>query len=113
MQVSDSNRIYDKYSNEMVKKINAFKFKLDVDAERKRDLKESSELDRTLRTNHKLMFFDFLFLIFWSIADDFHRVMSGECNIEKLCLKCLKVPKGNNKEEHPFFIGSLCKECSV
>ncbi|XP_018313252.1 DNA methyltransferase 3 isoform X2 [Mycetomoellerius zeteki] len=84
LQVSDSNRIYDKYSEEMIKKINEFKFKSDVDAERKRDIKASN---------------------------DFRRVTSGDCDLEKLCLKCLKVPKGR-KEEHPFFVGSLCKECS-
>nr|ASM42032.1 Dnmt3b [Pogonomyrmex barbatus] len=84
LQVSDSNKVYDKYSDEIVKKINEFKFKSDVDDERKRDIKAS---------------------------DDLRRVMSGECEVEKLCLKCLKVPKGR-KDEHPFFIGSLCKECS-
>ncbi|XP_071643314.1 DNA methyltransferase 3 isoform X2 [Temnothorax longispinosus] len=84
LQVSDSNKVYDKYSDMMIKKINEFKFKSDVDAERKRDIKAS---------------------------DDFRRAMSGECDIEKLCLKCLTIPKGK-KEEHPFFTGSLCKECS-
>lgn len=44
LQVSDSNRIYDKYSDEIVKKINELKFKSDVDAERKRDIKMSGEL---------------------------------------------------------------------
>ncbi|TGZ50747.1 DNA (Cytosine-5)-methyltransferase 3B, partial [Temnothorax longispinosus] len=84
LQVSDSNKVYDKYSDMMIKKINEFKFKSDVDAERKRDIKAS---------------------------DDFRRAMSGECDIEKLCLKCLTIPKGK-KEEHPFFTGALCKECS-
>ncbi|XP_011707925.1 PREDICTED: uncharacterized protein LOC105462763 isoform X2 [Wasmannia auropunctata] len=84
LQVSESNRIYDKYSNEIIKKINEFKFKSDVDAERKRDIKAS---------------------------DDLRRIMSRECDMEKLCLKCLKIPKGR-KEEHPFFVGSLCKDCS-
>ncbi|XP_011876208.1 PREDICTED: uncharacterized protein LOC105566647 isoform X2 [Vollenhovia emeryi] len=84
LQVSDSNRIYDKYSDEIIKKINEFKFKSDVDAERKRDIKASNDL---------------------------RRVTSGESNIEKLCLKCLKISKGR-KEEHPFFEGALCKECS-
>ncbi|KYM83238.1 DNA (cytosine-5)-methyltransferase 3B [Atta colombica] len=84
LQVSDSNRIYDKYSKEMVKKINEFKFKSDIGAERKRDIKASN---------------------------DFRRIVSGDCDLENLCLKCLKVPKGK-KEEHPFFVGSLCKECS-
>ncbi|KAG5311145.1 DNM3B methyltransferase, partial [Acromyrmex insinuator] len=84
LQVSDSNRIYDKYSKEMVKKINEFKFKSDIDVERKRDIKASN---------------------------DFRRIVSGDCDLENLCLKCLKVPKGR-KEVHPFFVGSLCKKCS-
>ncbi|XP_028049660.1 uncharacterized protein LOC105830581 isoform X2 [Monomorium pharaonis] len=84
LQVSDSNRIYDKYSSEIVKRINEFKFKSDVDAERKRDIKASNDL---------------------------RRAMSGDCEMETLCLRCLKVPKGK-REEHPFFIGSLCKKCS-
>ncbi|KAG5341150.1 DNM3B methyltransferase, partial [Acromyrmex charruanus] len=84
LQVSDSNRIYDKYSKEMVKKINEFKFKSDIGAERKRDIKASN---------------------------DFRRIVSGDCDLENLCLKCLKIPKGR-KEEHPFFVGSLCKKCS-
>lgn len=45
-------------------------------------------------------------------ADALRRVISGECSVEKLCLKCLRFPK-DEMEEHPFFIGSLCKECSV
>lgn len=111
MQVSDSNRIYDKYSNEIVKKINELKFKSDVDDERKRDIKASGKYNvykSQIGCSLTLIFY----LIFLSTADDFGRVMSGECDIEKLCLKCLKVPKGR-KEEHPFFTGSLCKECSV
>ncbi|XP_070517519.1 DNA methyltransferase 3 isoform X1 [Cardiocondyla obscurior] len=84
LQVSDTNRIYDKYSDEIIKKINELKFKSDVDAERKRDIKASS---------------------------DFRRVTSGEGDMKQLCLKCLTIPKGK-KEEHPFFVGSLCKECS-
>ncbi|XP_029165493.1 uncharacterized protein LOC114936461 isoform X2 [Nylanderia fulva] len=83
-QVSDSNKIYDKYSDEIVKKINEFKSKPDIDDERKKDIKTSDAL---------------------------RRVISGECKIEKLCLKCLRFPK-DRMEEHPFFIGSLCKECS-
>ncbi|EFN74862.1 DNA (cytosine-5)-methyltransferase 3A [Camponotus floridanus] len=84
LQVSDSNKIYDKYSDEIVKKINEFKSKPNVDAERKNDIKTSDAL---------------------------HRVISGECTVEKLCLKCLRFSK-DKMEEHPFFIGSLCKECS-
>ncbi|KAL6437030.1 hypothetical protein ACFW04_004973 [Cataglyphis niger] len=84
LQVSDSNKIYDKYSDEIVKKINEFKSKPNVDAERKNDIKTSDAL---------------------------RRVISGECAVEKLCLKCLRFPK-DEMEEHPFFIGSLCKECS-
>jgi len=46
------------------------------------------------------------------ILDTLRRVISGEVSVEKLCLKCLEFTKGKI-EEHPFFIGSLCKECSV
>lgn len=38
--------------------------------------------------------------------------MLGELPVEKICLKCLKFSK-DVMEEHPFLIGSLCKECSV
>lgn len=48
LQVSDSNKIYDKYSDEIVKKINEFKFKPNVDAERKNDIKTSGKLDYTM-----------------------------------------------------------------
>lgn len=46
------------------------------------------------------------------ISDALRRVKSGELDMEKICLKCLKLPK-NKTEQHPFFVGSLCKECSV
>jgi len=46
------------------------------------------------------------------ISDALRRVISGESTMEKLCLKCLKFSK-NKMEQHPFFVGSLCKECSV
>ncbi|XP_072746851.1 DNA methyltransferase 3 isoform X3 [Anoplolepis gracilipes] len=84
LQVSDSNKIYDKYSAEITKKINEIKSKPDVDAVRKKNIKTSDALCR---------------------------VISGECAVEKLCLKCLTFPK-DEIEEHPFFIGSLCKDCS-
>jgi len=108
--ISDSNKIYDKYSAKIIEKINELKFKSDVDAERKRNIKASGESD-TIHINYKLMLLniDFLFL---SIADDFRRALSGECEIKNLCLKCLKFPT-RKQEKHPFFIGSLCKECSV
>lgn len=48
LQVSDSNKIYDKYSDEIVKKINEFKSKPNVDAERKSDIKTSGKLDYSM-----------------------------------------------------------------
>jgi len=51
LQISDSNRIYDKYSDKIVNKINEFKFKSDVDAERKREIKASGKLDYTMCIN--------------------------------------------------------------
>ncbi|EZA48382.1 DNA (cytosine-5)-methyltransferase 3A [Ooceraea biroi] len=84
LQVSESNKIYDKYSDEIIKKINEFRSKPTVDDERKSDIKESDAL---------------------------RSVISGESTMEKLCLKCLKFSK-SKMEQHPFFVGSLCKECS-
>lgn len=46
LQVSDSNKIYDKYSDEINKKINTFKAKPDIDDDRKDDIEESGELVR-------------------------------------------------------------------
>jgi len=64
---------------------------------------------------YSCVYYSFLLLNFFTyilIADALHRVISGECAVEKLCLKCLRFSK-DEMEEHPFFIGSLCKECSV
>lgn len=41
LQVSESNKVYDKYSDEIIKKINELKSKQDVDCKRKDDIKES------------------------------------------------------------------------
>jgi len=43
LQVSESSKIYDKYSDEIIKKINEFRSKPTVDDERKSDIKESGE----------------------------------------------------------------------
>jgi len=43
LQVSESSKIYDKYSDEIIKKINEFRSKPTVDDERKGDIKESGE----------------------------------------------------------------------
>lgn len=43
LQVSESSKIYDKYSEEIIKKINEFRSKPSVDDERKSDIKESGE----------------------------------------------------------------------
>lgn len=37
---------------------------------------------------------------------------AGEVAVEKICLRCLKFSK-SKMDEHPFFEGSLCRECSV
>ncbi|XP_067209119.1 uncharacterized protein [Linepithema humile] len=84
LQVSDSNKIYDKYSDEINKRMNEFKAKPDINNDRRNDIKESDAL---------------------------RRVISGEVSVNKLCLKCLEFTK-NKMEDHPFFVGSLCKECS-
>jgi len=51
LQVSDSNKIYDKYSDEINKKINQFKAKPDIDDDRKTDIKESGELNCVMHVN--------------------------------------------------------------
>lgn len=114
LQVSDSNKIYDKYSDEIVKKINEFKSKPNVDAERKSDIKTSGELDYAMHicAYYRLALSNTKLFIHILTADALRRVISGECAMEKLCLKCLRFPK-DGMEEHPFFIGALCKECSV
>lgn len=43
LQVSESSKIYDKYSDEIIRRINEFKSKPTVDNERKGDIKESGE----------------------------------------------------------------------
>lgn len=116
MQVSDSNKIYDKYSAEITKKINEIKSKPDVDAVRKKNIKTSGKLDYAMHiiscTYYKLAVSNIKLFIRILTADALCRVISGECAVEKLCLKCLTFPK-DEIEEHPFFIGSLCKDCSV
>ncbi|XP_011138454.1 uncharacterized protein LOC105182605 isoform X2 [Harpegnathos saltator] len=84
LQVSESNKVYDKYSNEIIKKINELKSNPNVDSQRKEDIKQSDALQR---------------------------IRQGQSKLTELCLKCLKLPK-DVMEDHPFFEGSLCKECS-
>ncbi|XP_043253455.1 DNA (cytosine-5)-methyltransferase 3B-like [Colletes gigas] len=81
---TDSVKIYDKYSAHIVEKLNESKNNPNIDDKRADDLKNS---------------------------DDLRSVSSGEISLESLCLKCLKIPSGET-EAHPFFQGSLCKECS-
>ncbi|XP_020290668.1 uncharacterized protein LOC109858126 isoform X2 [Pseudomyrmex gracilis] len=84
LQVSDSKKVYDKYSDVIVKQINELKSKPDIDDDRKNEIKTS---------------------------DAWRRVAAGEVAIEKICLRCLKFFK-SKMDEHPFFVGSLCRECS-
>jgi hypothetical protein len=47
-----------------------------------------------------------------TIADDLNKVKDGEMDTEKICLGC----RSSNKEivgQHPYFEGSLCKNCMV
>ncbi|XP_053999263.1 uncharacterized protein LOC128887437 isoform X1 [Hylaeus anthracinus] len=80
----DSVKIYDKYSAHIVKQLNELKNNPNIDDKRADDLKSS---------------------------DDLRSVVSGKVPLESLCLKCLKTPSGAT-EAHPFFEGSLCKDCS-
>ncbi|XP_076675507.1 DNA methyltransferase 3 isoform X2 [Andrena cerasifolii] len=80
----DSVKIYDKYSTHIVKKLNELKNNPNIDDQRADDIKSS---------------------------DDLRSVISGQTPLESLCLKCLKTPK-DATEAHPFFEGSLCKDCS-
>lgn len=112
LQVSDSNKIYDKYSDEINKKINTFKAKPDIDDDRKDDIEESGELVRLCNVR-KLQIDTSISCVFLLILDALRRVISGDVSVEKLCLKCLELTKKGKMEEHPFFIGSLCKDCSV
>ncbi|XP_076475736.1 DNA methyltransferase 3 isoform X3 [Bombus vancouverensis nearcticus] len=80
----DSVKIYDKYSACIAKKLNELKNNTNVDDDRTNDIKNS---------------------------DDLRSAMNGNIAFESLCLKCLRVAEGKT-EIHPFFEGSLCKECS-
>ncbi|XP_014478590.1 PREDICTED: uncharacterized protein LOC106746476 [Dinoponera quadriceps] len=84
LQVSESNKVYDKYSVEILKKMNEIKANPNVDSKRKTDIDESDAL---------------------------RRVMKDQSKLDKLCLKCLTFSQ-DVMEEHPFFEGSLCRECS-
>lgn len=55
LQVSESNKVYDKYSNEIIKKINELKSNANVDSKRKDDIKESGMSIKlyTTCTNYK------------------------------------------------------------
>ncbi|XP_076760900.1 DNA methyltransferase 3 [Xylocopa sonorina] len=80
----DSVRIYDKYSAHIIEKLNESKNNPNVDEKRAEYIKNS---------------------------DDLRSAINGNIPFESLCLKCLTVPK-DRAEIHPFFEGSLCKECS-
>ncbi|XP_076394475.1 DNA methyltransferase 3 isoform X2 [Megachile rotundata] len=85
LKKEDSVKIYDKYSTHIVGKLNELKNNPNVDDKRARDIKSS---------------------------DDLRSAITGRIPFESLCLKCLKIPKDGATELHPFFEGSLCKECS-
>ncbi|XP_068971944.1 uncharacterized protein [Bombus flavifrons] len=80
----DSVKIYDKYSACIAAKLNELKNNANVDDDRTNDIKNS---------------------------DDLRSAMNGNIALESLCLKCLRVAEGKT-EIHPFFEGSLCKDCS-
>lgn len=44
--------------------------------------------------------------------DDLRSAISGKISFDSLCLKCLRV-SNDEMDVHPFFEGSLCKDCSV
>ncbi|KOX74005.1 DNA (cytosine-5)-methyltransferase 3A [Melipona quadrifasciata] len=80
----DSVKIYDKYSTCIAEKLIELKKDTNVDDERTDVIKNS---------------------------DDLRSAMNGNITFKSLCLRCLKVPKGK-MDIHPFFEGSLCRECS-
>ncbi|CAK9825723.1 DNA (cytosine-5)-methyltransferase 3B [Anthophora retusa] len=80
----DSVKIYDKYSDCIGKKLHELKDDPKIDDKRADDIK---------------------------CSDDLRAALSGKIALESLCLKCLRVPDGDT-EIHPFFEGSLCKDCS-
>ncbi|XP_071863421.1 DNA methyltransferase 3 isoform X2 [Bombus fervidus] len=80
----DSVKIYDKYSTCIAEKLYELKNNANVDDDRTNDIKNS---------------------------DDLRSAMKGNIAFESLCLKCLRVAEGKT-EIHPFFEGSLCKDCS-
>lgn len=45
-------------------------------------------------------------------SDDLRSAIKGEISFDSLCLKCLRV-SNDEMDIHPFFEGSLCKDCSV
>lgn len=55
LQVSESNKVYDKYSNEIIKKMNELKSNPNVDSKRKDDINESGTSKKlsTTCTNYK------------------------------------------------------------
>ncbi|KAG9435492.1 DNA methyltransferase 3 isoform X1 [Apis mellifera carnica] len=81
----DSVKIYDKYSARIAEKLNELKDNPNVDDERANDINNS---------------------------DDLRSAIKGEISFDSLCLKCLRV-SNDEMDIHPFFEGSLCKDCSV
>lgn len=61
LQVSESNKIYDKYSDEIVKKINELNAKPKVDDKRKNDIKTSGKLNYNVE--YLNLIFVFIFYI--------------------------------------------------
>ncbi|PBC27185.1 (cytosine-5)-methyltransferase [Apis cerana cerana] len=80
----DSVKIYDKYSPRIAEKLNELKDNPNVDDERANDINNS---------------------------DDLRSAISGKISFDSLCLKCLRV-SNDEMDVHPFFEGSLCKDCS-
>ncbi|XP_043676511.1 DNA (cytosine-5)-methyltransferase 3B-like isoform X2 [Vespula pensylvanica] len=73
-----------KYSALILSKLNQLKINVTVDDQRKNDIINSNIL---------------------------HLIKIGKAAIEDICLRCLKISQ-EEMEQHPFFKGSLCKDCS-
>ncbi|KAK2588190.1 hypothetical protein KPH14_004229 [Odynerus spinipes] len=74
----------EKYSVLILDKLNQLKINADVDNQRRDDIADSNIL---------------------------HYIKIGEVKINDICLRCLKISQ-DGMEQHPFFKGSLCNDCS-
>lgn len=101
----DSVKIYDKYSPRIAEKLNELKDNPNVDDERANDINNSGKLV----DEHFQKLFETVEIVF---PDDLRSAISGKISFDSLCLKCLRV-SNDEMDVHPFFEGSLCKDCSV